>query len=158
MTREEKQQFTLRITQANETQLVVILYEILLQYLQEAIDLPKKQERTAFSQAVRKCRGCLKELMHSLHPEYDPAPALLQLYLFCFRNLAKSEFHKDKQPLLEIQRVILPLKEAYDKIAVQNTNGPVMQNSQAVYAGLTYGRNTLTENMTDQGSNRGMFA
>ena len=33
MTKECKQQFTLRITQANATQLVVILYEMTLQYL-----------------------------------------------------------------------------------------------------------------------------
>ena len=39
----------------------------------------------------------------------------------------------------------------------QNSSGPVMNNSQTVYAGLTYGRNQLTENMADQGSNRGML-
>ena len=33
MTKECKQQFTLRITQANSTQLIVILYEMTLQYL-----------------------------------------------------------------------------------------------------------------------------
>ena len=33
-----------------------------------------------------------------------------------------------------------------------------MNNSQTVYAGLTYGKNVLTENMADQGANRGMFA
>lgn len=32
-----------------------------------------------------------------------------------------------------------------------------MQNAQAVYVGLTYGKNTLTENMTDQSMNRGML-
>ena len=36
MKKEDKQQFTLRITQANSTQLVVILYEMLLCYLEDA--------------------------------------------------------------------------------------------------------------------------
>ena len=36
MTKECKQQFTLRITQANATQMVVILYEMTLQYLADA--------------------------------------------------------------------------------------------------------------------------
>lgn len=158
MTRECKQQFTLRISQANATELVVILYEMLILYLQEAKEALEKQDKTAFSEAIRKSRGCIKELMHSLHMEYEPAPTLLQLYLFCIRSLAKSEFHKEEQPLLEVERVIIPLKEAYEKIAKQNTDGPVMQNYQTVYAGLTYGRNQLTENMTDQGTNRGMLA
>ena len=36
MTKECKQQFTLRITQANKTELIVILYEMLLAYTQDA--------------------------------------------------------------------------------------------------------------------------
>ena len=36
MTSECKQQFTLRIAQANSTELIVILYEMLLCYLDEA--------------------------------------------------------------------------------------------------------------------------
>ncbi|MCM1569466.1 MAG: flagellar protein FliS [Roseburia sp.] len=158
MTKECKQQFTLRISQANSTEMVVILYEMLLCYLDEAQEALKLPEFTAFKEAVRKVRGCLNELMRSLNMEYEPAPALLQLYLYCIRRLAHGEFHKEEQDLLHIRSVILPLKDAYAQIAGQNTQGPVMNHSQTVYAGLTYGRNTLTENMTDQGANRGMLA
>ena len=90
MKKEDKQQFTLRITQANPTQLVVILYEMLLSYLEDAsaalVEEPGHVE--VFREAVRKARGCLNELMASLHMEYEPAPVLLQLYLFCLRRLA----------------------------------------------------------------------
>ena len=36
MTSELKQQFTLKISQANKTRLVVILYEMMLVYIEEA--------------------------------------------------------------------------------------------------------------------------
>lgn len=36
MTREQKQGFTLRITQANPTQMIVILYEMTLCYVRDA--------------------------------------------------------------------------------------------------------------------------
>ena len=157
MTKEEKQQFTLRISQANSTQLVVILYEMLLSYLKEAREELETENRPGFHEAVRKARGCLNELLQSLHLEYEPAPALRQLYLFCIRRLAIGEAKENMAPLEEIEKVINPLQDAYARIAVQNNAGPVMENSQAVYAGLTYGRNTLTENMADQGSNRGMY-
>ncbi len=157
MTKECKQQFTLRITQANSTELVVILYEMLLCYLDEGKEGLEKEDAETFKEAVRKARGCLNELMASLHPEYSPAPELLQLYLFCIRRLAKAEVKRDAQLLSEIERVIRPLHDAYQEIAVQNDRGPVMNNSQTVYAGLTYGRHTLTENMADQGTNRGML-
>ncbi len=157
MTREVKQQFTLRITQANSTEMIVILYEMLLCYLQESEELLESADRAAFHEAARKARGCLNELINSLRMEYEPAPALLQLYLFCVRRLAACEAKSEAQPLREIEQVIRPLHDAYEKVSVRNVSGPVMANSQTVYAGLTYGRNTLTENMADQGTNRGMY-
>lgn len=159
MKKEDKQQFTLRITQANPTQLVVILYEMLLCYLEDAsAALAEEPDHAdAFREAIRKARGCLNELMASLHMEYEPAPALLQLYLFCLRRLALGEQRRDGEILGEVKRVIEPLREAYGKLAKESNAEPVMRNSQTVYAGLTYGRNTLTENMADQGANRGML-
>ena len=157
MTKECKQQFTLRISQANSTQLVVILYEMLLCYLEEGKEALEKQDKPAFTEAIRKARGCINELMQSLNMEYEPALNLLQLYLYSIRRLAACELHKQSQAIDEVVNVIKPLHDAYQTIAEQNTQGPVMNNSQSVYAGLTYGRNTLTENMTDQGANRGML-
>lgn len=154
MTKECKQQFTLRISQANSTQLIVILYEMLLCYLEEG---EAAQDREELKAAVRKARGCVNELIQSLHLEYEPAPALMQLYLFCIRRLAFCEGRGDVQALSEIKKVIQPLRDAYAQIEELNDNGPVMNNPQTVYAGLTYGKNTLTENMADQGANRGML-
>lgn len=157
MTKEEKQQFTFRITQANSTELIVILYEMLLCYLKETKEAVEKNDKAAFHEGVRKARGCMNELLQSLHLEYEPAPALQQLYLFCIRRLAAGEAHFEAEPFGEVERVISPLLNAYAKIAPENRKGAVMQNSQTVYAGLTYGRGTLSENMTDQGTNRGMY-
>lgn len=154
MTKECKQQFTLRITQANSTQLIVILYEMLLCYLEEG---EAAQNREELKEAVRKARGCVNELIQSLHLEYEPAPALMQLYMFCIRRLAVCESRGDVQALADIKKVIQPLRDAYAQIEELNDGGPVMNNPQTVYAGLTYGKNTLTENMADQSANRGMF-
>lgn len=157
MRKEDRQRFTLRITQANPTELAVILYEMLLCYLDDADNALEAGETVLFRDAVRKSRGCLNELLGSLDLHYEPAPTLQRLYMFCIRRLARGEQRRDSGPLSEIRRVIVPLRDAYAQIAAQNSAGPVMNNSQAVYAGLTYGRNTLTENMADQGSNRGIL-
>lgn len=157
MTKEKKQQFTLRITQANPTQMVVILYEMCLEYLGEAREALQEGKIEEFRESTRKTRGCLTELMQSLDLDYEPAPAMMQVFLFCVRRLAYSEFHKDAKALEEIDQVLRPLRDAYAKIQEQNSAGPVMGNAQTVYAGLTYGRNSLTENTGDPGSNRGML-
>lgn len=157
MTREDKQQFTLRITQANSTELAVILYEMLLCYLDDAKKALEQQKEAELHEAARKARGCLNELLNSLHMEYVPALELSRLYLFCIRRLALAEYRGSMNAFGEIERVIRPLHDAYESIAGKNSAGPVMNNSQTVYAGLTYGRGALTENMADQGANRGML-
>ena len=63
MKKEDRQRFTLRISQANSTELVVILYEMLLCYLEDAVDALQAEETEDFKSAVRKARGCLNELM-----------------------------------------------------------------------------------------------
>lgn len=158
MTRELKQQYTLRITRANKTELIVILYDMILSYIEEAKEAFEKEERAAFRDAIRKIRGCNQELIASLNLEYEPAMNLLSLYLYVNRELVHADVRKDLQALEHVSMVISGLKEAYEVLAKEDRSGPVMQNTQAVYAGLTYGKDDLTENMADQGTNRGFLA
>ena len=158
MTKELKQQFTLKISQANKTQLIVILYEMLLSYLDEAQEAHQNGNRAEFREAIRKARGCLKELMASLHFEYEPAMNILQLYLYANREMTRADIRNSMEELEHVRRIMTKLHEAYEKVSDQDTSEPVMANIQTVYAGLTYGKNTLTENLADQGSNRGFRA
>ncbi len=158
MTKECKQQFTLRITQANKTELIVILYEMILEYIKEAKAALANQEISAFREALRKVRGCLRELNMSLNLDYELAGRLLSLYMYCNRELTKADIRKEEEPMEHVSMVITKLLEAYRELAKQDTSAAVMQNSQTVYAGLTYDKNSLSENMADQGANRGFRA
>lgn len=158
MTKEVKQQFTLRISRANSTELVVILYEMALQFLEEAKGAYDVSDITGYKEAIRKVRGCINELIQSLHMEYEPAPKLLRLYLFCIRRLAYAEVRKAPEVLEEIHMVLTQLHDAYAHISPINTGAPVMSNTQSVISGLTYGKGAaLTEDVTCQDSNRGML-
>lgn len=158
MTKELKQQYTLKITQANKSQLVVILYEMLMIYIDEAGQAHEKKDSEGFKDSIRKARGCLNELMASLHLEYEPAMNLLQLYIYAGKELARADVHNNKEELLHVKSIMEKLHGAYQKISEQDHSGPVMANTQAVYAGLTYGKNNLMENLSDQGGNRGFRA
>lgn len=155
MTRELKQQYTLRITQANKTELVVILYEMLLIYLEESVSAHENKDRAGFRDGIRKARGCLKELMESLHFEYEPAMSLWRLYLYANKELAMADMRNSTEELSHVKTIMEKLHDAYEKVSVQYGSGPVMANTQTVYAGLTYGKNSLTENLDCQSSNRG---
>lgn len=155
MTRELKQEYTLRITQANKTQLITILYEMALQYVDEAEEALSAGDRTALKNAVRRIQGCMCELMDSLHLEYEVAHNLLQLYLYVNREVAKAALYNDRENLEHVRPVLENLAAAYRQIEEQDTTGPVMGNAQTVYVGLTYGRDDLMENAADPAANRG---
>ncbi len=62
MTSEKKQEFTLRISQANKTELVVILYDMFQAYLEDA----EHAEGEEFHNAISHARAVLNELIESL--------------------------------------------------------------------------------------------
>ncbi len=155
MTKEQKSQFTLRITNANSTELVVICYDMTLENLEEGM---KAESDEQLSGAIRRARGCINELLTSLHTEHEVARNMQSLYLFCIRRLAAAARKKDKAPLGEVQLVLRPLRDAYEKIAQQNPDGPVMKNAQTLYCGLTYGKTaSLSESLAETEGGRGMF-
>lgn len=155
MTTELKQQYTLRITQANKTQLITILYEMILVYIDEAENALDADNKMEFKSAVRKIHGCMDELITSLNFDYELARNFMQLYQYVNKELVKASSHYDKENLEHVRLVIGRLHKAYEQIEGQDKTGPVMGNTQSVYAGLTYGRNTLTENLAGSDANRG---
>lgn len=155
MTKELKQEYTRKITQANKTQLITILYEMLMIYVEEAESAHEKEDRGGFREGIRKARGCIQELLNSLNFDYQLAMNFLQLYLYVNRELARAEVRNTIVPLENAYKVVKGLHKAYEKLGDMDTSGPVMDNVQTVYAGLTYGKNNLIENLTDQGLNRG---
>lgn len=156
MTKELKQEFTLRITQANKTQLITILYEMILLYLAEAKETLPAEDKTEYKNAIHKIRGCMDELITSLHMEYALAQNLLQLYLYINRELVQANMRYGLENLDHVETIIKRLHTAWRQIEPQDMSDPVMGNTQTVYAGLTYGRNTLTENMSNMKGNRGV--
>lgn len=155
MTDQRKKEFSLRITQANKTELIVILYEMYLDYLAEAEETAG--DKGAFREAIRKARNCLNELMNSLNFDYETAHHLFQLYLYVGREMTNAAFYADAEPLKNCYMVVGELLAAYREVSRQDTSGPVMENAQTVYAGLTYGKGELTESLAYQ-RNRGLLA
>ena len=157
MTNDVKQAYTLRISQANKSQLVVIIYELFMDYANEARRSLAENDRSALKESLRKARGCVNELMESLHLDQDIAQNLMQLYLYVYRELLKCEMDKDVAHIINTLNVIEPLKEAYAVISKEDVSEPVMSNAQTIIAGLTYGRSDINESMADQGALRGFY-
>ena len=103
-----------------------------------------------------KAQEALLQLIGSLNMEQDPAPAIYRVYLYVGAKMGQTRGSLKPENMDEPLRFMRSLYETYKKDSVNDTSGPVMDNSQKVYAGLTYGRGTLSESM-DVSSNRGFF-
>ena len=67
------------------------------------------------------------------------------VFIFFNKQIVNSKIKRKPQ---EIDRVIEMLKkyhESFSAISKTDTEGPVMQQSEKVYAGLTYGNDGLVE-------------
>ncbi len=157
MTDQKKQEFTLRISQANQSQLVVILYELFFYYIEEAENLYGQKDGSGFKVELGKAHSCLNELIGSLHMEKPLAQTLLKFYFYVSARIGASIGSRTLEPLKDAKRLMLRLYEIYKKDAENDTSEPVMGKTQTVYAGLTYGKNDLTVNLEDGKGSRGFY-
>lgn len=155
MTRERKQEFILRISQSNRSELVVIIYEIILTYLDEAKVAFENKEMTEYRDIIRKAQPFVSELMEVLDFKYEISIELLQLYLYVNKALIRSIIRREKKDLESAIVVLETLKTGFIGVSEQDTSGPLMKNTQQVYAGLTYGREKLTESVNNKDMSRG---
>lgn len=91
MTQELKREFTLRISQANRTELTVIVYEMLLTYIEDALTAFQEEDKKEFRRCVSRARNCLKQLLSTLNFEYELAGNLMQLYIFANKELTLAD-------------------------------------------------------------------
>ncbi len=155
MTKEMKQIFTRRITQANRTQLVVILYDMILTYLKDAAAAQEVGCSQEFKKDMQCARNCISELRGSLDFNYDLSRNLFAIYAFADRELAHDMQGISAQQLSQITGMFQKLRDAYHTISKEDQSQPVMENAQDVYAGFTYGRTDVNESLSHYGSARG---
>ena len=103
MTKEMKQNYTLRISQANKSELVVIVYEMLLTYIEDAKAAHANGDTEGFAVSIRRAEGCIRELMASLHMDYVLAGNLLSLYVYAVKLLSKAKLHNSTKELAEVE-------------------------------------------------------
>lgn len=139
------QEFTMRVTQASKTELVVILYDIILSDLKEASKQLDQGNKDGYTKELQHTLKCINELMATLDYSIELSRDLLSLYSFINKAVISAMMKKDASELGTVALVITKLKDAFEEVSKADMSGPVMENTQQVYAGLTYGKGTLNE-------------
>jgi len=139
MTREQIQEFSLRISQCSRTELVVITDEIIITYIEEARKALKNKDRKDFLFQLKKARQFVDELCGALDMRFELSSQLMNLYSYVRNCLIKAGIRNTEENLADAVKVMQRLRSAFSEVAKTDHSGKVIENSQKVYAGLTYG-------------------
>lgn len=157
MNAEKKQEFTRRIVQSNRSGLVIVMYDMLNVYMDEAQNAHAMGDYEDFKKSLRHADRVVAELAEALDFTYPLAGELYALYTFLRKSLMSGIVKNDTQGIMDAKRVLNPLHAAFIKVAEQDTSEPLMRNTQQVYAGITYGKENLKESFQEPDTSRGFF-
>lgn len=159
MTKEQIQTYTLRVSQASPCELIVIMYDIILDDVKNAKDAKLAENQKQYQAELSHAGRFVNELMCALDFSEPIAFRLMSLYIYVNKMLTQARISGKPDSLSDVELVIEKLRAGFDGIKNQDTTGPVMQNVQQVYAGLTYGKGKLNESyFNPQDFNRGFRA
>ena len=158
MTLEKKQEFTLKISQANKTQMITIIYEIVIDYLESAISEIAEGRGEDAQRSLCGAQKGIDELIHSVNTRYELGQNLLQIYIFSKKELTAAGASLASRRIKRVLKNFQALCGAYRELERYDNSETVMGNAQKVYSGLTYGRNSMSVDFSSYASNRGFRA
>ena len=159
MTNDQIKAYTLRVSQASECGLVVILYDIILEDISTAKKALADGDKQKFHADLKHAGLFVNELMKNLDFSVPMSHNFISLYIYSQRVMTRAEVAEKAEELESVEDVFVKLRDGFKEIDDKISGAPVMTNVQQVYAGLTYGRGCLNEayvNASDY--NRGFSA
>jgi flagellar protein FliS len=127
--------------------------------MKEAVESYQNGDMIMYEKVLRHASGFINELMRILDYRYEISFQLMSLYTYVNKCLMTARFQKNPEELTIVNSVISKLLTGFEGICKEDLTGPVMQNTQQLYAGLTYGKGVLNEVSIDQREqNRGFKA
>ena len=158
MNKDKISAFTLKIASSNGLGLISILYDIYEEYETDALDNFEAGQVDEAIAALKKCATVVGHLQKDLNFNYKVSGNLYALYDYVQRNVSKSIYQAKSEGLIEAKKVMDELGDAFEQLAKEDTSAPLMQNTQSVVAGMTYGKGSLNESILGNQSSRGFWA
>jgi flagellar protein FliS len=113
----------IQIKTANQIRLIVMLYDGAIRHVNLALDLFDEGHRRydAINGHLVAAQDILSELMASLDFEKGGTLAknLFSIYTFMNRQLLEGNLKKDPAPLVDVKKLLIDLREAWDEISTK---------------------------------------
>lgn len=159
MKKEAIRDFTVRVTQASPSELTVILYEMILTEIKEAKEAHENGDLATFDKELKLAQKYITELQASLNFQHIISFDLMSLYLFVNKQIITAIIRREPSTLDSAESIMKKLLVGFEGVSKEDKRGPVMRNTQQLYAGLTYGKGHLNETYIDPSNkSRGFIA
>ena len=158
MTKEQIKEFTLRTTNSNHSGLILVLFDVVGVYISDSITAYNNSNTEEYLKNIRLAKKSHNELMSCINPKDELGRRVLSIFRFIYGKLAVSEAGRKPVELDRCQGMLDNLRVGFEKLHSIDEEGPVMKNTHQVYAGLTYGKGTLSESTLGDTYNRGFKA
>ncbi|SFB09456.1 flagellar protein FliS [Acetitomaculum ruminis DSM 5522] len=158
MKREQISEFTNRIANSNKTEIIVVLYDMFTAYTDDGILALNDGDYDGFKVSLSKAQAVIVNIMENLNYSHALFMNLIEIHRFLLRCLVESLVKKEVEELENAKKIVKQLRDAFFELSKDDKSPALMQNTQKVYAGLTYGKGSLNEMTDDQGVSRGFLA
>ncbi len=159
MKKEAIQVYATRVTQASKSELIVILYEMILTQIAEAKEAYTNGDGALYDKELKRAQKYVNELITALDYKYAISLDLIRLYLYINKRIITAIIKKNPVSLDSAESVLHKLLIGFEGVSKMDNSGPMMRNTQQLYAGLTYGKGILNETYIDPSNrNRGFIA
>lgn len=114
---------TVQVTTSSPVGLVVMLYDGIFRFCEEARTAMKNSDRALAGTKISRAHAIIEELTASLRRSESPVlcEQLDGLYTFCADRLVQASIEQSEEKLADVERVLSPLREAWREVAKQST-------------------------------------
>ena len=157
MTSQEINDYGVKISQANKTELIVIMYEMAIKYIDDGLESLSNNNIEEYRLNLKRSKAVINELTSVLDMSYVISYELRSLYILINNVLVRADIRVETDELKRVREMLIKLSKSFKKVSADDNSGPVMENTQQLYAGLTYSKTSLNVDMYSD-VNRGFKA
>ena len=125
MDREAIKTYSYRISQATRSELVVIVYDIIRDYLKDAVST---SDNAVFKEKLHMAMRGIDQLITGLDMQYELSGNLYVLYNYMKRTLIGAQVSYDKNVVNSIYDMLGQLRQSFYEVSRQDNSAPLMKN------------------------------
>ena len=104
---------------------------------------------TSYCDNLTRTRKCVDNLIEALNFDIDISNQLFALYNFVKKNLMNARITRTDRGLKDAVKVLKDMREIFVELAKLDNSGVMMDSTQHVVTGMTYGKGVLNDSVVN---------